>query len=216
MADGGLTVEPSEKVQADLHHASDAAGRAGSAMIWARLQSRRILAVCVVVLLLIAAGTIRARGKESHTMYGTITLDVGAWWYASQSLQDFVVSSYSGYGGRDTSGTATLPAGAQCVAGSGFYDIDDTAEVTVKNQSGDIIATGMLRSGHTNVEVIGIKVDSSGLGEKVVGAQCVFDFTVPDVPRAKFYTIEIGRRQGPTFSYSEIAAVGWRPGLVLG
>lgn len=216
MADGRTTVEPSEKAQTGLHHASPAPGAPAAQMTWARLQSPRLLAACVIVLLLIGAGTIRARGPESHTMSGAVTLEVGAWSYASKSLQDFVLSSYSGYGGGSKGGIATLPAGAQCVADGRFDDIDETAEVTVKNQSGVIIATGMLRSGHTTIEVTGIEVDSNGLGEDGVGAQCVFDFTLTDVPRAKFYKIEIGRRQGPTFSYSEMAAVEWRPGLVLG
>lgn len=86
-----------------------------------------------------------------------------------------------------------------CRGTGGFSNVYPGAGIVVFNEKNEPIATGSLGNGST-------------LG----GERCSFEFTIEDVPKAKFYTIEISGRGGPTNSYAEMEAVNWNWNLTLG
>jgi hypothetical protein len=45
---------------------------------------------------------------------------------------------------------------------------------------------------------------------------CEFPFTVSNVPTAKFYRVEVGRRGQVSYSYDQMRANGWKVSLSLG
>jgi hypothetical protein len=89
-----------------------------------------------------------------------------------------------------------------CVGDGGYSDIGPGAQVTVTDQKGELIATGTLSMGER-----GMTNDTW---------VCRFAFTVPDVPGADFYTIEVSHRGGLTYSTAEMDAQGWTVGFTLG
>ena len=84
-----------------------------------------------------------------------------------------------------------------CTGIGGYSNIHPGAEVMVLDGSGAIVGVGDL---------------SRGDGTTVL---CIFGFTVP-VKQADFYTIEIARRAGPTYSHDELVADEWTVSLSLG
>jgi hypothetical protein len=84
-------------------------------------------------------------------------------------------------------------------AGTGRYDdIEAGLQVTVSNETGTVIGTGALGQG-TEVD-----------------AGCEFPFTVGNVPVAKFYKVEVGRRGTVNYSYADMEAASWKAELSLG
>lgn len=79
----------------------------------------------------------------------------------------------------------------------GFAGIGPVADVTVRDESGDIIATG-----------------SVGQGERTIKG-CVFPINVADVPEAKFYEVEVGRRGGIRLSRAELEEQNFEVDLSL-
>jgi hypothetical protein len=84
----------------------------------------------------------------------------------------------------------------------GYGDVDEGAQVLVKNEAGSLIATGNLGVG--KVEPVG----------RYGG--CVFPFSILNVPIAKFYTIEVGDRKGVTYSAQQMKDANWTIGITLG
>lgn len=87
-----------------------------------------------------------------------------------------------------------------CVGMGGFEDVSGGAQIVVRNESAEIIAVGSL-------EGLTLSSDLDG--------PCVFIFDM-EVPRATFYSVEMGRRGGTTYSFAEMEAQGWRLDLRLG
>jgi len=91
-----------------------------------------------------------------------------------------------------------LKNGDPCSGSGGYSDIHGGAQVVVKDESDELIATGSLSAGHV----------SSG--------QCDFPIAVRNVPDANFYTIQVSHRGGISYSREELKAKGWMVGLSLG
>lgn len=85
-----------------------------------------------------------------------------------------------------SSSASYLSTGGACTTYGGYSEIGNGTTVTVRGADGDIIATGSLGPG----------TGSSG--------SCVFGFSVPDVPRSEFYTVEIAKRGPLTYSADEV------------
>jgi hypothetical protein len=102
-------------------------------------------------------------------------------------------SSHSLYGALTliTAGGFVGP-GESCSGLDGFDDITAGAEVSVKDETGKVVAVGNLGAGSRESIVI-----------------CSFSFTVNNVPVAKFYTVEITHRGGITYSYADLVSKGW-------
>ncbi|WP_432493159.1 hypothetical protein [Kineococcus auxinigenes] len=93
-----------------------------------------------------------------------------------------------------------------CWSGKGYEDISKGTRVTVRDGSGNILATSSLGSSQ------GDGFDA-GVLESVY---CNYPFSVTDVPKADFYEIEVGRRGSLEFSYQELADQNWAVSFNLG
>lgn len=93
-----------------------------------------------------------------------------------------------------------LRPGATCSGTGGYDDLRGGQQVVVADNSGATLATSNLEPGVFD------------------GLQCVFDFTVDDVPTATFYRITLGRstRGEMQYSYDELAADSWSVHLTIG
>ena len=91
-----------------------------------------------------------------------------------------------------------------CSGKGGYADIDAGAQVLVSDGGGNALATGELDAGEAG--------DTSG-GFNV---ECNFSFTVPNVPKADFYKVEVSHRGGLTYTYSDLSSKGWSVNLKLG
>jgi len=80
----------------------------------------------------------------------------------------------------------------------GGYDLED-AQVTLRDESDEIIGTATTTSNRV----------------APLTAPCVVDFSISEVPEAKFYTIKIGTHAGPAWSAKELAAQDFDPELTL-
>jgi hypothetical protein len=91
--------------------------------------------------------------------------------------------------------------GPGCAGKGGYDDIRNGLDVTIKNESGTILATGSLTS-RTPSEIT---------------RTCTFTFTVPGVPDdATFYVVEVGKRGELTYSHADMEAANWRVEFTLG
>lgn len=124
---------------------------------------------------------------------------------------------------RDLTGTLTLTAteafarfnddselderGKHCVPQTthGYTDIESGMQIVVKDETGAILATGRTTGGEIGGGVY-----------EAERAACVWTFTVEGVGEADFYTIEAGRRGGPTYSLAEMEAMDWTVALEIG
>ena len=91
-------------------------------------------------------------------------------------------------------------AGSSCSGYGGYNDIGSGTQVVVTDESGTTVATDSLSSGTYD------------------GTYCVFEFTVHDVPKAKYYRVRAGSdtRGGPQYSYQEMSRRHWSVDLTLG
>jgi hypothetical protein len=89
--------------------------------------------------------------------------------------------------------TSGVDGGNDCQGSEGYDDIREGTSVVVHDSAGKVIATGEL---------------SAGVGEDVITSQiatsCRFAFRVPDVPREKFYGIEVSHRGTVTFTATQV------------
>lgn len=137
--------------------------------------------VVAAVLILGAIGfgaflIVRSRSESTHGIAGALTV---------RSL------SQQGPVGRSCDGS---------LIANGYADMQQGADVVVKNQTGAVIASSHL----------GLGTFTEG------GTACRMPFDVLRVPGATFYRIEVGNRSGVTESSAELASAGWKTELSLG
>ena len=116
-----------------------------------------------------------ACGSGSHTLHGTLTL---------------------------TSSGGISRSGSNCSGTGGYSDLTAGGAVTVKNESGTVIATGSLDDGVSDATY-----------PTVV---CHFSFTIASVPDAKFYSIEVTHRGALTYSQDHLNSDGWKVDASIG
>ncbi len=85
-----------------------------------------------------------------------------------------------------------------CVGTGGYNDISAGAAVTVRNGSGDTLATGQL-----------------GNGEAIQGVGCTYKF-VTEVPDSEFYRVEVTHRGELEYSKAEMEQQDWKVEATLG
>jgi hypothetical protein len=81
---------------------------------------------------------------------------------------------------------------------SGYGDIRPGAGVTVKNEAGEIIATGSVTEGAWTE------------------GSCDLNFLVEDVPKAEFYQIEVSHRGEQRYAHDDLAAKEFHLELSIG
>jgi hypothetical protein len=96
--------------------------------------------------------------------------------------------------------------GEECRGRGGYDDIRAGAGVSLFDGAGSIIANGSLDAGEPGAEPLGTDF----------ARHCTFEFYLSDVPRADFYRLEVGGREGPTYSLNELEASDWTVHLSLG
>jgi len=96
---------------------------------------------------------------------------------------------------------------SNCYGTGGYSDIRANMAVTVKDGTGNILAT--------ETTGIGRAPDTFTYKSKVLFVTCQFDFSI-NVPKADFYSISIGRRGELNYSLEEMKANGWKVSLSLG
>ncbi len=116
-----------------------------------------------------------ACGGGSHTLHGTLTL---------------------------TSSSGISRSGGNCSGTGGYDDLTAGAAVTVKNESGTVIATGSLERGASDATY-----------PTVV---CHFSFTISNLPDAKFYSVEVTHRGALTYSQDQLNSNGWKVEASIG
>jgi hypothetical protein len=87
-----------------------------------------------------------------------------------------------------------------CAARAGYTDVVAGATVSAADAHGRRLSSGTLT--HP-------KSDPFHFG-------CVFGFTLKHLPVADSYVIAVGRRDGLTYTYDELARAGWQVKLNLG
>lgn len=88
--------------------------------------------------------------------------------------------------------------GDECHGLGGFRDIRGQMPVVVKDGEGKILAVG-----------------KTTVGRRTDNVSCVFDYSVPDVPRADFYQVQFGRRGGIVYSLDRMVKSNWVVDAVL-
>jgi hypothetical protein len=117
-----------------------------------------------------------------------------------------IVSATSGSSEKTLTGSVEVAldsystSGSFCTGQGGYSDQRAGLKVAVLDANGKTVATSTLGNG---------KVDYSGY-------TCVFDFKVPDIPKSSNYSVEIGTRSGPDYTYSDLESEGWDITLTLG
>jgi hypothetical protein len=94
-------------------------------------------------------------------------------------------------------GFITRTDGRGCEGTSG-YDIDEGTQVTISDGRDKTIGLGNLSIGRSE------------------SSSRVFEFSVPDVPNADFYKVEVAHRGELSYSKEELASKGWRVEVALG
>ncbi len=107
--------------------------------------------------------------------------------------------------------------GQFCSGKNGYDDIEGGKQILVKNNKGEILATGELGQGKGVKTGLGENLEQTaieaGLGTPL---KCQFPITIENVPQVDFYTIEIGRRGGMTYTAKDLQQKGWKIELRLG
>lgn len=95
--------------------------------------------------------------------------------------------------------SSNINGGKTCEGTNGYNDIRGGASVVIHDSAGRVIATGQLDDG------VG-----SDFATSEIALTCRFAFRVPDVPRQKFYGVEVSHRGTVQFSAAKVAdgAVG--------
>jgi hypothetical protein len=89
--------------------------------------------------------------------------------------------------------------GGACVTDGGYSDIRTGAQVTMADSSGKALALGALDSGHVS------EVFDPGTAVEGMASQCVFGFTVSDVPAGeKIYSVEVSHRGKVNFTRDKL------------
>ena len=106
--------------------------------------------------------------------------------------------SHAVLGVLNVPGTASLYGFNGCRAEPGYADVVDGSNAVVKDESGVTI-------GATTVKIVTLGGSSS---------PCRFAFALM-LPRAGFYHLVIGNREGPSISYADLAKLIWKWAITL-
>lgn len=129
----------------------------------------------------------------------------GAWWLYARPKGAPVPFAAT----HTITGTMTLTdsdntnLGGTCAGSGGYSDMRSGTQVVVKDSSSRIIAQSSLQTGKP----------AEGKFAKV---ECVFPFTINDVPESDFYLVSVGHRGEISHSHKELEQSGWEVGFTLG
>ncbi len=101
--------------------------------------------------------------------------------------------------GQDASSTG----GGRCVPepGSTFAGIGSGTKIVLRDGAGQTLAASRL-----------VETGDSGTRQSDL-VLCHFTFRLDDVPRSDVYKVTVGTLRGPTFTYEQLANLGWTMSL---
>lgn len=102
-----------------------------------------------------------------------------------------------------------MPVGQPCTGYSGYDDIRPGAQVTVKDQTGTIVAVGQLDAG------VSLRAETRVLSG-IAGTRCRFPFTVGGIPDRPFYEVTVANRAPIRYAKADLEAQSWSLDLSLG
>lgn len=158
------------------------------------LHGRNVLSASLYVIALVAVGCGSQTASQSEASRTTL------------ALTHEVKGSISVKGRPALS----LQVGEPCIGESGYDDIRPGITVTVKDETGKILATSLLGMGGIASPPTTSRYDYSP------SAPCQFPFTLHAVPDAMFYAFEVGGRAQVVFNRQDLEAKGWNVDLTLG
>ena len=126
------------------------------------------------------------------------------------------LAACGGGGGQELSGTFTLIdsdiAGdwQSCSGTGGYDDFGPGMDVTVRDGENEIIATG------TTENLSSTEDADSEWASGDASYFCTVKFSIDSLPRAEFYSIEVGHRGDLSYSRDELAEADWNVELSLG
>jgi hypothetical protein len=102
---------------------------------------------------------------------------------------------------HDPDSFSGLSSGTACEGSNGYNDITQGAQVTVSDNSGSILA-----------------VSSSGMsaGTADGSGNCVFSFTIDNVPYSQFYQFQVSHRGQLAYSYQQLSSDNFQIATTLG
>lgn len=148
-----------------------------------------------LLLLTLAACSAPSSPPDTHTLRGSVSLSA-----SGATLGDYL-RSIEGAGNSD----------GVCRGAGGYEDLGEGTQVVVRNESGEVIATGALGAGS-----LPLSEDNSPTTTSYDWSPCTFPIEVTDVPDAEFYTVEVSHRGGLTYSAAELEGLDWQPQLTIG
>lgn len=127
---------------------------------------------------------------------------------ASSSVGDWiknqVTNSYTIQGKLTLFDSGTSAMAHECYGFGGYSDIQAAMPVTIKDGTGNIIATGETSAG------------SKPSGSEYGSNQCIFVFKVDNVPKVNFYSVEVAHRGALNYSFEELQKRNWEVVFSLG
>lgn len=93
-------------------------------------------------------------------------------------------------------GDGIFSTDTQCVGRGGYGDLSAGMPITIRDGSGNILASTQLNTGTFE-------------GDSEFVFSCDFNFSA-EVPKADFYSLEFGRRGEFTYSFDEMKEVSWK------
>jgi Uncharacterised protein family UPF0547 len=147
-----------------------------------RAKAPWFIALGVVGVIVIGAVVMSGVLTAKHTLTGSLVVP------AADNLQTL------DWLGKITTSSGGVQLGGPCSASGVYSDISAGNDVTVRDETDRVVGTVALGSG------------ALGFTSTAV---CVFKFTVPDVPDAKFISVEVGHRGRLTFSAADLDTQHW-------
>jgi hypothetical protein len=106
----------------------------------------------------------------------------------------------------------------ECASDEGYEDVTVGTSITVYDGNSAVIGTGRIDSVEwTQLEesrLDGMPAADVPGGTGLYG-QCLYKFSLVDLPPSDFYAIEVGRRGKLTYSVADLETQGWTVTLVL-
>ncbi len=109
----------------------------------------------------------------------------------------------------DNTDTISYQRGGACWGTNGYDDVKEGAQVTVENENGATIGTSALDAGQ-------LAEDPAKMRDPTAKTTCSFSFVVRDVPKARFYKVEVSHRGQVTYSFDQLVNNSWSAELSLG
>lgn len=131
---------------------------------------RKALSLSLLAILVLG-NTVEAKPNRKYQIQGTFTI------IRSENSSNFLTTN-----GDDSF----------CFGYGGYDDLGLDIPVTITDEQGKIIATGLTQAGQETER------------------GCVMSYVIKNVPKANFYSVEVGRRGKLTYSFDEMNSQKWK------